>query len=210
SKRRTLKPQRSQSCSWRSSSSATSASRGASLTSRCVMPCTAEASAGIGISGFTRLCHFSRVPSGRMRTTAICTMRSGPMRTPVVSRSRTAKGRISSIPMAASWHEKAPDHTGAFHFLNSGRSTDLQLHELELAVLLRVLVITAVFRSLYQVVHRAQQEVLGVLASGPHRVQQRLAGHLHTGIAQLVIGAIGLRGHVRGTGLNGHVHRFLL
>ena len=68
---------------------------GSSFTSSSLMPCTAVASAGMGISGFMRRVLTCFVPSGSTFTIEISTMRSCAVSTPVVSRSKNIMGRLS-------------------------------------------------------------------------------------------------------------------
>ena len=76
------------------SSRATSAKVGQSFTSASLMPCTAVTSAGMGIVGFRRMVFHSCEPSTCIFKRLISTIRSAVMLMPVVSRSKTTKGRV--------------------------------------------------------------------------------------------------------------------
>ena len=68
---------------------------GASFTISSEIPCTAEAPAGIGMSGFTNLRLTILVPSGLIFTIAISTILSVLTVTPVVSKSINAMGLVN-------------------------------------------------------------------------------------------------------------------
>ena len=77
-----------------SSDRATWANVGASFTSSSVMPCTAVASAGMGMPGLSRRVRVISSPSGMILIIEISTIRSRAVSTPVVSRSKKMIGRF--------------------------------------------------------------------------------------------------------------------